>query len=344
MFFASFIVLILGLLMLDLGVFNRKSHIVKFKEAIIWSAIWVSLGLAFFILIRSHGDLIHGIKNTDDLINVTQKYEQNITIQVDDFEQSIANYRKNLSLEYITGYIIEYALSVDNVFVMIMIFMAFGVHQRYYKRVLFWGIMGAIIMRFLFIFTSAALIQRFEWILYLFGAFLVFTGVKLFVTRNKEEKIDPEKHPVVKFSAKYFPVYPRYVRHHFFIRKKKVLMLTPLFVVLLVIEFSDVVFAVDSVPAIFSITKDPYIVFFSNIFAILGLRSLFFLVMNLFNLFSYLKHGLSVLLTFIGLKMIFAYPLKEIGFTTAHSLYIVLAILAVSILSSLVFPTKTVEE
>jgi tellurite resistance protein TerC len=328
--------------MLDLGIFNRKSHIVKFKEAILWSTIWVSLGLAFFVLIRTHGDLIHGIDTNEKLKLVTQKYEQNITIQPDNFELNLASYRKNLSLEYITGYIIEYALSVDNVFVMIMIFMAFGVKPRYYKRVLFWGILGAIIMRFLFIFTSAALIQRFEWILYIFGGFLIFTGIKLFISRNKEEKIDPEKHPVVKFSAKYFPVYPRYVRHHFFIRKNKKLMLTPLFVVLLVIEFSDVVFAVDSVPAIFSITKDPYIVFFSNIFAILGLRSLFFLVMNLFNLFTYLKHGLAVLLTFIGLKMIFGGPLKEIGFTTAHSLYVVIAILVLSILTSLVFPKKEI--
>jgi len=329
--------------MIDLGVFNRKSHIVKFKEAIIWSIVWVSLGLAFFVLIRTHGDLIHGIDTNEELQHITQKYEQNITIQPDNFEQNLVNYRKNLSLEYITGYVIEYALSIDNVFVMIVIFMAFGVKPVYYKRVLFWGILGAIIMRFLFIFTSSALIQRFEWILYIFGGFLILTGVKLFATRNKEEKIDPEKHPVVKFSAKYFPVYPRYVRHHFFVKKKKVWMLTPLFVVLLVIEFSDVIFAVDSVPAIFSITKDPYVVFFSNIFAILGLRSLFFLVMNLFNIFTYLKHGLSILLTFIGFKMIFGHQLKEIGFTTAYSLYVVLFILAVSILASLVFPKKAVE-
>lgn len=343
LFFASFIVFILLVLMLDLGVFNRKSHTVKFKEALIWSAVWVALGLAFFVLIRTHGDLIHGIDTNEELQQITQKYEQNVKIHSDNFEQSLTNYRKNLSLEYITGYIIEYALSIDNVFVMIMIFMAFGVRSIYYKRVLFWGILGAIIMRFLFIFTSSALIQRFEWILYIFGGFLVFTGIKLFATRNKEEKIDPENHPVVKFSSKYFPVYPRFVRHHFFVRKNAKWMITPLFIVLLVIEFSDVIFAVDSVPAIFSVTKDPYIVFFSNIFAILGLRSLFFLVMNLFNLFTYLKHGLSILLTFIGFKMIFGHQLKAIGFSTAHSLYIVLAILVASILASLLFPKKEVK-
>ena len=195
-------------------------------------------------------------------------------------------------------------------------------------------------MRFIFIFLSSALIQQFYWVLYLFGALLIFTGIRMYISRNKEEKIEPEKHPIVKFASKYFSVYPKYLKHHFWTRENGKFMITPLLVVLLVIEFSDVLFAVDSVPAIFSVTKDPYIVFFSNIFAILGLRSLFFLVMNMMNSFVYLKHGLSVLLTFIGVKMFCADWLKQHGFTTAHSLYIVLLILTVSIVASLFFKPK----
>jgi tellurite resistance protein TerC len=202
--------------------------------------------------------------------------------------------------------------------------------------------MGAIVMRFIFIFGSSAMIQRFQWILYIFGAFLVFTGIKMFLDRNKQEKaINVAKHPVVKFTSKYFRVYPRYVGNHFFIRKKdKRLYITPLFIVLLVIEFSDVIFATDSIPAIFSVTEDPYIIFFSNIFAILGLRALFFLVLKVLTTFRYLKHGLSVLLTFIGFKLVFNEWLKELGFTTAYSLYIILGILTISILLSLVLPDK----
>nr|MBC8343092.1 TerC/Alx family metal homeostasis membrane protein [Bacteroidota bacterium] len=234
-------------------------------------------------------------------------------------------------------------LSVDNIFVIIMILISFNVQEKYYKKILFWGILGAIIMRFLFIFLSAALIQKFGWVLYIFGGLLIFTGVRMFLTRNEEEKIDTADHPIVKFMSKYFRVYPHFVVHRFFISKNKKIQMTPLFLVLLVIEFTDVIFAVDSVPAIFSITKDPFIVFFSNIFAILGLRSLFFLVMNIMNIFHYLKLGLSILLVFIGVKMLAHHWLEHIGFTTAHSLYIVLGILSISILASVVFPVKKQE-
>jgi tellurite resistance protein TerC len=340
-FFFLFLAFILSVLMLDLGIFNRKSHVIRLREATMWSLLWISLAVGFFFLMRTHGEIIHGIDNNVELKQVVEKYGQPIQVDLNvPYEQNLLSYRNNLSLEFITGYLIEYSLSVDNVFVILLIFLSFAVQQKYYHRILFWGILGAIIMRFLFIFICGALVQQFEWVLYIFGGFLIFTGIKMFLSRKEDDKIDTQNHPVVKFSAKYFPVYPKIVRGHFFVRKNKHLLVTPIFVVLLVIEFSDVVFAVDSVPAIFSVTKDVYIVFFSNIFAILGLRSLFFLVMNMFNYFHYLKDGLSVLLTFIGVKMVIAqYPLYY-HIPTNISLYVILGILTVSILASVLFPPK----
>lgn len=342
--FSGFILFILSLLFIDLGIFSRKSHVVYFREATLWSILWISLSMFFYFLIRHYGYLIHGI---DDFTALQQKVFCNthpITLIPGNFSESLVLYNKNLSLEYITGYLIEYALSIDNVFVMVMIFYSFNVKEKFYKRVLFWGILGAIVMRFLFIFLSSALIHKFSWILYIFGALLLFTAVKMFLNRNKDKKIDTEHHPVVKFASKYFKVFPRFVGQNFFIRRKARMIMTPLFLVLLVIEFSDVIFALDSVPAIFSVTKDPYIVFFSNIFAILGLRSLFFLVVHIINLFHYLKTGLSFLLAFIGIKMFLHTWLDKIGFTTEHSLYIVLGILSISILASVLFPPKKIEE
>ncbi len=340
LFFSGFIIFILSLLLMDLGLFHKKSHVLPFKEALMWTIIWISFGVAFYFFLMFKGNMIHGVDSIEGIQTLVDKYEHLITINPNDLEESIELYNKNLALEYITGYLIEYSLSVDNIFVMIMIFMAFSVSQKYYHDVLFWGILGAIIMRFLFIFTASALIQNFSWILYVFGGFLIFTGIKMFLSRNKDEKFETGKHPIVKFAAKHFAVFPRYVGKNFFIRRKGKRLLTPLFIVLLVIEFTDLIFAVDSVPAIFSITKDPYIVFFSNIFAIIGLRSLFFLLINVMNVFHYLKVGLAVLLTFIGVKMIFHTWLKEIGFTTVHSLYVIIGILAISIIASLVFPKK----
>ena len=339
-FFSLFLIFILSVLLLDLGVFNRKSHAVSFKEATIWSIIWVSLAVLFFFFIRYYGYIIHGIDNLKELHEKVVLNSHPIQLINGDFPASLQLYQNNLSLEYITGYLIEYALSVDNVFVMVLIFYSFNVKEKHYKRVLFWGILGAIVMRFVFIFLSSALIHKFSWTLYFFGALLIYTSIKMFLERNKEDKIDTQKHPVVKFASKYFRIFPRYVGNRFFIRRKNLLYATPLFLVLLVIEFSDVIFAIDSVPAIFSVTKDPYIVFFSNIFAILGLRSLFFLVIHVINLFHYLKTGLSVLLAFIGLKMIFHSWFEKIGFTTEHSLYIVLGIIVTSIAASLLFPIK----
>lgn len=340
LFFSGFLLFIITVLVVDLGVFSKHSHVVPFKEALTWTGVWVAFAMIFYVLIIFFGDRIHGIPDMETLKRIIVLHGHPIKLTNETFEQALVIYRHNLSLEYMTGYLIEYALSVDNVFVMILIFLAFDVQHKYYKRVLFWGILGAIVMRFLFIFISAALIQRFAWILYAFGVLLIFTGVKMFLERNKEEKIETAKHPVVRIVSRFFPVYPNYVGKYFFIVKKGKFLITPLFITLLVIEFTDVIFAVDSVPAIFSVTQDPYIVFFSNIFAILGLRSLFFVVMHVVNLFRFLKIGLSVLLTFIGLKMLFHHYLDAWGFTTSDSLLVVLGILVTSILASVLIPEK----
>jgi len=343
--FAGFILFIAAILTLDLGIFDRKSHEVKFREALVWTFIWVSFAVGFYFLIVYFGNMIHGVETKEQVLAQIAKYKHTLSIP-DSYtdEQAVSAYSQNLGLEYITGYLIEYMLSVDNVFVMILVFISFGVQKMYYKRVLMWGIIGAVIMRFIFIFLSAALIQRFDWILYIFGIFLVLTGIKMFLERNKEDKVDPAHHPVVKFVSRYFPVHPVYFRQHFWFRNKhdrNRLYFTPLFLVLLVIEFTDVIFAVDSVPAIFSVTQDPYIVFFSNIFAIMGLRSLFFVVAHIIGMFRFLKHGLAVLLSFIGFKMLLHVQLSEWGFKTIHSLLIILCILGISIGASLIWPDKS---
>ncbi len=248
-----------------------------------------------------------------------------------------------MALEFITGYVVEYALSVDNIFVIIVIFTSFSVREIYYKKVLFWGILGAIIMRFGFIFLGGALIQKADWILYIFGAFLIFTGIRMFLNRDDDDSIEPDKHPVVRLASRYFSVFPRYVGSHFFVRRRGKILVTPLFVVLLIIEFTDLIFAVDSVPAVFAVTKDPYVVFFSNIFAILGLRSMFFFLTNIMHLFHFLKTGLAALLLFIGGKMLAHHQLEKVGFRTEYSLYVILSILAISIIASLLFPKRSEE-
>ncbi len=340
LFFVIFLAFISIILVIDLGVFHKKSHIVSFKESLFWTILWVSFALGFYLLIITHGELIHGIKNLDELSHIIQIYKHPVDISGQSYENALKLYERNLGLEYLTGYLIEYALSIDNVFVMIVIFLAFGIDKKNYHRILFWGIFGAIIMRFLFIFSASALIQKFEWVLYIFGILLVFTGVRMFYTRNKEDKVDTDSHPVVRLASRYFSVAKDYKGQKFFINIDGKKFITPLFLVLLVIEFTDVIFAIDSVPAIFSITHDPYIVFFSNIFAIIGLRSLFFLLMNAMSHFRFLKIGLSVLLTFIGVKLLVHSWLEHIGFQTVHSLIIVVGILFLSIVLSLLFPEK----
>ncbi|GAA4803896.1 TerC family protein [Olivibacter ginsenosidimutans] len=340
LFFFGFLAFIVLMLAIDLGLFNKKDHEVSFKEAAIMSGIWVAFALAFYVILRLWGDKLHDITNFAELQEITREHLHQIKLIPNDFAASLEIYKKNLALEYITGYVIEYALSVDNIFVMVLIFSSFGVPAKFYHRVLVWGIIGAVIMRFLFIFLGASLISRFEWILYLFGIFLIYTGISMFINRNKEEAIDPENHKIVRFASKYFAVHPTFVGHSFFYKENGKKFITPLLLVLLVIEFTDLIFAVDSIPAIFAVTKDPYLVFFSNIFAILGLRSMFFLLVNIIHKFHYLKIGLSFLLLFIGIKMLAHHWLAAIGFTTAHSLYIIVGILAVSIIASLLFPKK----
>ncbi|MFN8357869.1 MAG: TerC/Alx family metal homeostasis membrane protein [Spirosomataceae bacterium] len=342
-FFAAFAVFVLFVMLLDLGAFSRKkSHIVSFKEAAFWSVIWVLLSLVFFFFLKTNGYMIHDVSDMDHLLDIASRYAPHLQLLPNDFEQSLQLFQSNMALEYLTGYLVEYSLSADNIFVFILIFSSFGVHQRYYKKILVWGILGAIVLRFVFIFVGSALIQRFEWIVYIFGGFLIYTGGKLFFDNDEEEKMDPSHHPVVKFVSKYFNVYKRNVIDHFFVYHKhfKKWYITPLFVIVVVIAFTDLVFAVDSIPAIFSVTKDPYIVFFSNVFAIMGLRSMFFFLSSIMGMFRFLKVGLAVLLTFIGVKMLAHSYLSEWGFTNVHSLYVIVAILGTSIGASLLFPEK----
>ncbi|TAF67507.1 MAG: TerC/Alx family metal homeostasis membrane protein [Cytophagales bacterium] len=343
-FFLGFLLFIFTMLMLDLGLFNRKQHVISFKEAAAWSFVWVVCALVFYTILLNYGHLIHGIDNFKELDKIVLEYlddPEDVTLNPNDFEASLASYRSNMAIEFITGYLLEYSLSVDNIFVIILIFTSFGVREKYYKKVLMWGILGAVVMRFIFIFVGSALIHNFHFILYIFGGFLIISGAKMFFDKEDEE-IDTEKNPIVRFASRYFTVIPRYVNDKFFVRNRQgVFMITPLFLVVLIIEFTDLLFAVDSVPAVFAVTKDPYIVFFSNIFAIMGLRSMFFFLSNVMHIFHYLKTGLAFLLMFIGVKMI-AYEnvLKPIGFKSHYSLIVILGILAISVIASLLFPPK----
>lgn len=339
--FAGFLVVIILMLSIDLGFIHRRSHSMSFRESLLWTIFWVGLAIIFYFLLRFFGNQLHSIQSKDDIQALIIRYHHPINIVNSDLQKAIQDYNHNLSLEYLTGYLIEYSLSVDNIFVIIMIFLSFNIEQRYFHRVLFWGILGAIIMRFLFIFAASALIQRFEWIMIVFGLILVYLGGKLgweFFSGKEEEKIDTHHHPIVRLVSRLFPVTHDKTGQRFWMRERKKIFITPLLIVLIVIEFSDVLFAVDSVPAVFSVTRDPLIVFFSNISAILGLRALFFLVMNVMNRFHYLKLGLACLLSFIGIKMIL-----QLSISTRHSLEIIIGILSVFIMLSLMFPKPTTE-
>ncbi len=289
-------ILVSGMLALDLGVFHRKAHEVKFKEALIWSIVWILLALAFNVLVY----FWHGTQS---------------------------------ALEFLTAYLIEKSLSVDNIFVFLMIFEYFGVKAIYQHKVLFWGILGAIIMRAIFIFAGITLIKIFHPIIYVFGAFLIFTGIKM--ATQKEKEIHPERNPAIKLFRKFFRITPDYVDGKFFVREGKGLIATPLFVVLLFVESTDVMFAIDSVPAVIAISRDPFIVYTSNIFAILGLRALYFLIAGFVTLFRYFKYGLSVVLVFIGVKMMISDFYK---IPTVIALMIVFAIITISILASIFVP------
>ncbi len=343
LFLGGFLIFVISVLLLDLLVIGGKSHMVSFKEAAGWTLVWVAFALGFGAFLFFHGEKMHGIHSLSDLTQVVAKYNYGIDVTGMGFDQSVELFRKTMSINYISGYLIEEILSVDNLFVIIMILTAFSVRPEAYKPVLFWGILGAIVLRFLFIFIGAAMIHKFEWILYIFGAYLIYVGVKMYINRTKEEKIEPQNHPVVKFLSRYMRVYPKYVKNHFFVRREKYTYITPLFIVLILVEFTDLIFATVSIPAIFSVTRDPYVVFFSNIFAILGLRSMFFLLIHVVNKFHYLKVGISVLLVFVGIKLLAHTWLESIGFESIHSLYFILFVLVTSVTLSLMFPKKEEE-
>lgn len=337
LFLGGFVVFIAAILVLDMLVIDRKAHIVSIKEAGTWTGVWIGLALLFSVFLWFHGDMVHGIENMQDLQAVAARYAAHLKLDASDFEASLQQYRHYMTISYISGYLIEKTLSVDNLFVMMMIFTSFGVGKNEYQHVLNWGILGAIVLRFIFIFLGAAIISRFDWILLVFGALLVYSGIKMYVNRNKKEEINVEKHPLVKFLTKTGRMYPKFMGDKFFVREAGKWLLTPLFVTVLVIEFSDLIFAFDSIPAVFSVSLDPYVVFFSNIFAILGLRAMFFLLAAIADKFRYLKTGVCVLLVFIGVKMLIH---KYFEIDAIASLLFIIAVLIISIGASLIIPQK----
>jgi tellurite resistance protein TerC len=298
--FLGFVSLMLAL---DLGVFNRHAHVVSLREALAWCAVWFGLAMAFNLLIS-----------------------QKMGTQA--------------GLEFFTGYIVELCLSVDNVFVFIVIFQYFRVEPRHQHRVLFWGILGAVVMRAIFIFAGISLINRFHWIIYVFGAFLVYTGIKLAIPK-KDDGFEPEKNPAVKLARRFLPVTPHFVGGHFFTRVDGRLHATPMFLVLLIVETTDVMFALDSIPAVIAITRNEFIVFTSNIFAILGLRSLYFAVSGIMQLFRYINVGLAVILCFVGFKMLAS---SYVTIPIKISLGIIGTVLAASILASVLIPSQRKEK
>ena len=342
LFFLLFSVGVMAVMLIDLGVFKKDTAAeVTFKEAGFWTGMWVLLAIAFYIFLLYNGAIVHGISDMASLKEVQQSYASHIDLGAVPYAEALAIFQNNMSLEFIAGYLVEYSLSADNVFVFILIFNSFGVQKRYYKKILVWGILGAIILRLIFIFLGAALLQKFDWVIYVFGAFLVYTGVKILFSKQAEEQIDTDKHPVVRLLSSFFNVYKRNVIGRFFVRMKTgKIFITPIFIVVVVIAFTDILFAVDSIPAIFSISKDPYIVFFSNVFAVMGLRSLFFFLSSLMSLFRLLPIGLGVLLSFVGAKMLAHTKLEEWGFGTLSSLGVIIGILTISILLSVLFPEK----
>ncbi len=287
---------VLAMLALDLGVGHRRKHEIKFKEAVAWSAVWIGLALAFAALVAYR----HG---------------------------------PGTALQFLTGYIIEESLSVDNLFVFLLIFSWFAVPTRLQHGVLFWGILGAMVLRLLFIVAGVALIERFEWVIYLFGGILVYSGVKMAV--EKEKKINPDQNPVLKLFRKLMPVTTEYEGSKFLVQRDGRTFATPLLLVLLVVETTDLIFAVDSIPAVLAITRDRFIVYTSNVFAILGLRAMFFALKGAMDLFHHLHYGLSAILVFFGAKMLLGHFVEiPIGI----ALGVVASILALSVIASLIWP------
>lgn len=335
-----FMTFIIVVLMIDLVFVGRKVHVISTKEALVWSVIWITLGISFYLVLFYFGHLLHGITSKEKLLEIVRLYNPYLEFKTNTFEQMLGEYKHAQAINYLSGYFIEKTLSIDNIFVMIMILHGFSVPQKDYKFILFWGIFGAIILRFVFIFAGVAIIHRFEWVLFVFGGFLLLQGIKIFFEKEKQAK-DPKDSKLIKWVSRHINVTTEYGRDSFWYRENGKLFFTPLFLVLIMIEFSDLVFAFDSIPAIFAVSRDPYIVFFSNVFAILGLRSLFFLLANLVAKFRFLKPGIAILLVFVGLKLLFHKNLKDWGFQPEYSLYFIGAVLSISVLLSVVLPKKT---
>jgi tellurite resistance protein TerC len=316
LFYVGFTTFVLLMLALDLGVFHREAHEVTFKESLIWSIVWISLALIFNFLFYKYA---------------AWKFETDPRLlAIPGFDGEAA--AKQVGLEFLTGFIVEKSLAVDNIFVFVVVFTFFAIPLKYQHRVLFFGIIGALIFRIIFIALGSILLQ-YGWIVILFGIFLIITGLKIIFA--PEKPIDPEKNPVIKLFRKFFPVTPTIEGQKFFIRKEGVLYATPLMVALLFIEVSDIIFAVDSVPAIFAITKEPLIVFTSNVFAILGLRALYFMLAGIIHKFRYLKYGLGIVLVFVGLKMTWLNDAFGGKFPISWSLIIIVSIIGASIFISL---------
>jgi tellurite resistance protein TerC len=289
----GFIAFVLAMLALDLGVFHRSAHVVRFKEALTWSAVWVGLALLFNA-------------------GIWWKFGAEAGVQ------------------FLTGYLIEKSLSIDNIFVFVIVFSALRIPALYQHRVLFWGILSALVLRAAMIFAGVAMLQRFHWLIYVFGAFLIFTGIKLFLNRNQEEH--PENSGIMRWARRVIPASSSFDGHHFFTKENGRRLATPLLMALILVEVTDVIFALDSIPAIFAVTQDPFLVFTSNIFAILGLRSLFFLVAGMVEKFSYLKVGLSAVLVFVGAKMTLVDVVKVPAFV---SLAVIATLIGGSVVASL---------
>jgi len=294
----SFSLFVLGMLALDLGVFHRKSHVISVKEALTWTAVWIALSMLFNLFVYYYFD-------------------------------------KEKALEFFTAYLVEKSLSIDNIFVIIMIFSYFSVPASYQHKVLFWGILGALVMRVIFIFAGIELIHKFHWLIYLFGGFLVVTGIRMVF--GDEKPMNPEKNPLVKFVRRIFPVTESFEGDNFFVTRDRKTWATPLFVVVVLIEGTDLIFAVDSIPAIISISDDTFIVYTSNVFAILGLRSLYFALAGIEKYFTYLKYGLATILIFVGVKMCIADFYK---IPIEISLIVIAFLLAISMIASVIVKRK----
>ncbi len=321
--YGLFTLFVLGMLALDLGVFHKEAHVVSFKEAATWSAVWVGLAMVFCLGFwqYAHWKFPQDPRLLAAGMTVTEA----------------AKLADQSALEFLTGFVVEKALSVDNIFVFVVVFSYFAIPAKYQHRVLFYGILGALFFRIIFISLGAVLMQ-FHWVIWVFGGFLILTGIKIIFA--PEKPLEPEKNPLIKLLRKIVPITPKLEGEKFFLRRDGKLWATPLFVALFFIEITDIVFAIDSVPAIFAITKEPLIVFTSNVFAILGLRAMFFMLAGVMHKFRYLKYGLGLVLVFVGLKMVWLNEAFGGKFPVGWSLGIIGAIIGTSVAVSLLIPAK----